>query len=262
MDSFLHALRILIFLAVVLPGVATLCGNTVTLLPPGATWRYLDTGSDQGIAWREPAFNDSAWPAGPAQLGYGDGGEATVVSYGSDVNKKHITTFFRRAFNVNDAAAFTALSLRVLRDDGVVVYLNGTEVYRNNMPSGTVSYTTLASAAIGGADESAFLQAGINPALLVEGTNVLAVEIHQSGVTSSDLSFDLELAGEVPGIQITLNGPAHGSTGVSLSPALDVSVSHRNGLPMTVTFHGRPLPPVGPDFTIVPLPDTQFYTSG
>jgi acid phosphatase type 7 len=160
------------------------------LVPTGAVWRYLDNGSDQGTAWRVAGFNDSGWASGPAQLGYGDGDESTVVSFGPDAANKYITTYFRRAFNVADASAYQSAVLRVLRDDGAVVYLNGTEVFRSNMPGGTVGYRTLASAAI---DDSTFHQASINPALLVSGNNMLAVEIHQANGTSSDISLDLEL---------------------------------------------------------------------
>src|SRR5215218_7714607 len=134
-----------------------------TLVPAGATWKYLDNGSNQGTAWSANAFDDAAWAAGPAQLGYGDGDEATVVGFGPDSANKYITTYFRRSFNVNDAGAFAALTLRLLRDDGAVVYLNGAEVWRSNMPAGAVSYTTPASVAIGGADESAFFQTNISP---------------------------------------------------------------------------------------------------
>ena len=81
------------------------------------------------------------------------------------------------------------------RDDGAVVYLNGTEVFRTNMPGGTISHTTLAPVAVGGADESAWYSVAVSPARLVTGTNVIAVEVHQSSATSSDLSFDLELTG-------------------------------------------------------------------
>jgi acid phosphatase type 7 len=168
--------------------------SAVTLVAAGSTWKYLDNGSNQGTAWRAMFFNDSAWASGSAQFGYGDGGEATVVSFGPDSTAKYITTYFRRAFTVADPS-FSALTLRVLRDDGAVVYLNGTEVYRTNMPAGTITSSTLASTAVGGADESTFYQATIPTSLLVMGTNVLAVEIHQSSATSSDVSFDLSLAG-------------------------------------------------------------------
>ena len=261
MKTFLLCLHVIVLVPLLALSASLAAAATTTLLPTGAIWKYLDTGANLGTAWVAPAFDDSAWAAGPAQLGYGDGGEATVVSYGSDANNRHITTYFRRAFNVSDAAGFASLTLRVVRDDGVVVYLNGAEVYRNNLPAGTITSTTLASVSIGGADESTFYQASISPSLLTEGANVLAVEIHQSSANSSDISFDLELTGERPLMQIALNAPAHGATEVGFSPTLDVSVSHREGLPMTVTFVGRPAPPVGPDFTVVALPDTQFYSS-
>jgi hypothetical protein len=165
------------------------------LLPRGSIWRYLDDGSNQGTAWRNPGFNDLAWRSGPAQLGYGDGDEATVVSFGPDPNNKFITTYFRTTFTVTDAAAFTGLLLRLVRDDGAVVYLNGTEVLRSNMPTGAVTYTTLASTAVSGADENRFFETQIGPAALVSGMNTLAVEIHQVNATSSDIGFDLEVLG-------------------------------------------------------------------
>ena len=74
------------------------------LVAAGSTWRYLDNGVDQGAAWRGTNFDDSSWVSGPAQLGYGDGDEFTVVGFGPDVNNKFVTTYFRRDFVVADAA--------------------------------------------------------------------------------------------------------------------------------------------------------------
>jgi hypothetical protein len=164
-----------------------------TFISAGSVWKYLDNGSNQGTAWRNPAFNDSGWKSGAGELGYGDGDETTVVSYGSSSTKKFITTYFRKTFDVADPAAVGELTMRLLRDDGVVIYLNGVEAYRNNMPTGTIGYTTRASTFIGGADETTWLTALLNPALLVAGDNVIAVEIHQDSPSSSDISFDLEL---------------------------------------------------------------------
>ncbi len=167
--------------------------SSAMLVPAGATWKFLDNGTDLGTAWRSPNFDDSSWASGPAELGYGDGGEATVVSYGPSPGSKFITTYFRLAFSVANAGDLQGLTLRVKRDDGVVVYLNGNEVYRDNIPAGTVSYTTPALAA---ADDGAtFLQSSVSASLLTSGINVLAVEIHQSDRSSSDISFDLELQG-------------------------------------------------------------------
>ena len=186
-----------LFVIFCLVALSTSVFAQTTLVARGAAWKYLDNGSNQGAAWAAAAFDDSTWAAGNAQLGYGDGDEATIVGYGADANNKYITTYFRKSFTVTNPANFNSLKLDILRDDGAVVYLNGAEVYRTNMPAGAVGYQTLASTAISGAEETTtFLQTSIGSNLLVAGTNVLSVEIHQSGGTSSDISFDFDLIGQ------------------------------------------------------------------
>jgi len=219
-------------LGAMLLAVATSGGRvqalTTTFVPTGSVWKYLDNGSNQGTAWRAPGFADAAWASGPAQLGYGDGDEATVVSFGPNASAKYITTYFRHAFSVTNAASYTRLDLRVLRDDGAVVYLNGTEVFRDNMPTGTIAYTTPASSAI---DDSSFHTASVSPTLLVNGTNVLAVEIHQANGTSSDISLDLDLVGSDAGTTASLTrGPylQRGSaTGVVVRWRTDIATNSR-----------------------------------
>ncbi len=186
-----RVLRVIAFTLLICPAAFA----DVTLIPTGATWAYRDDGTDQGSAWRGLTFDASAWAIGAAQLGYGDGDEATVTSYGPNASQKFITTYFRRTFTIADPAAVGGLTLRTLRDDGAVVYLNGTEVWRSNMPSGAIASSTLASTSIVSSAETTFTTAQIDPSLLVAGTNVLAVEIHQVSPTSSDVSFDLELIG-------------------------------------------------------------------
>ena len=168
---------------------------TNTLIAAGAMWKYLDDGSDQGIGYAALAFSDAAWRSGAAQLGYGDGDEITQVRSNRTAGTRIVTTYFRHSFNVTGAAAYTNLALRVLRDDGVLVYLNSQPVFTNNLPVGVVRWTNFASANISGAAESVFLSAGVNPSFLREGANVMAAEIHQVNNTSSDISFDLELIG-------------------------------------------------------------------
>src|SRR6185436_10920758 len=107
---------------------------------------------------------------------------------------------------VTNASLFNSLTLRLLRDDGAVIYLNGVEVWRTNMPTGTVGSSTVAPVAIAGVDESTFVQTTLSPSLLINGTNVLAVELHQSGGTSSDISFDLQLIGSDSSASVT-RGP-------------------------------------------------------
>ncbi|HJR58568.1 MAG TPA: carbohydrate-binding protein [Vicinamibacterales bacterium] len=211
--------------------------QSAALVPAGSTWRYLDDGSNQGTAWRTPAFNDSAWATGRAQLGYGDGDEGTVVSYGGNASAKHVTTYFRRTVSVNDPAALGSLNLRLLRDDGAVVYVNGSEVLRTNMPTGTITYTTPASAAIFGADESVWVSAVVSPSLLVAGANVIAVEVHQSEPTSSDLSFDLELLGS-SSVSVT-RGPY-----LQLGTATSLVVRWRTSVPSVGRVQYGPSPGV------------------
>jgi len=207
-----------------------------TFLPAGSVWKYLDDGSDQGTAWREVGFDDSAWQSGKAQLGYGDKDEATVVGYGPDSNNKYITTYFRRAFQVTNAEAVSALTVTLLRDDGGVVYLNGTEIFRSNMPEGDITSATLASAVVSGADETTtFFEQTVDPALLVEGTNVLAVEIHQQNVASTDISFDLELAG--------LSSPPNQAPTVAAGDDQIVTLPADAALHGSVTDDGLPMPP-------------------
>jgi len=168
--------------------------SSSTLVAAGSTWKYLDDGSNQGTAWRTPAFDDTSWASGAAELGYGDGGEVTTLASGPD-GDKFITTYFRHEFNVTDPSLFTSLSLELQRDDGAIVYLNGSPVMTSNMPGGTVNFDTPASGVAGGGDETTFFSQSLGLSNLVIGTNVLAVEVHQASGTSSDISFDLRLRG-------------------------------------------------------------------
>src|SRR4051794_7601495 len=90
-----------------------------TLVPLGATWRYIDTGVDQGTAWRQTNFIDSAWAQGVGQFGFGDSDEATVINSGPS-NGRFPTYYFRNTFVVSNRASITNVAARLLRDDGVV----------------------------------------------------------------------------------------------------------------------------------------------
>ncbi len=178
----------------------------LVLISKGAEWRYLDNGSDQGTAWQASAFVDTGWSLGNAKLGYGEGDEATVVSFGPDPQDRYITTYLRNTFQVTNPANLNFSNLGLLRDDGAVVYLNGTEILRSNMPGGNINYETRALNTVLGQDENTYFQFGINPALVMTGTNVLAVELHQSTSGSSDLAFDLEFIASKDQITVT-RGP-------------------------------------------------------
>ena len=141
-------------------------------------------------------FNDNSWASGAAELGYNEGDEATVVSYGPSSSNKYITTYFRHTFDVPDSSLYTGLTVKLVRDDGAAVYLNGTEIVRSNLAAGA-GYNTIATSGVSGGDESTFFEfSSIDANLLADGNNVLAVEVHQAAASSSDLSFNLELVGQ------------------------------------------------------------------
>ena len=125
-------------------------------------------------------------------------------------NRLQFTTWFRHKFTVTNAASHDALALRLVRDDGAVIYLNGTEVWCDNMPAGTINYTTPASSVVGVPNESVWWTRTTNAAALVNGTNILAVEIHQTATNSSDISFDFALTGvaatSAPALTATMSG--------------------------------------------------------
>ena len=206
-----------------------------TFIAAGAEWKYLDDGSNQGTNWAAPGFDDRGWRSGQAELGYGDGNEVTQISYGPNSNAKHVTSYFRKQFLVTGASGVTTLGLKLLRDDGAVIYLNGVEVVRDNMPAGTVSFSTLASAAVGDVAETTYYDWTVPPSSLREGTNVIAVEVHQSSRTSTDVSFDLLLEAQV--------------NPVNRSPAVAAGDDQRLAWPATAqlsgsyTDDGLPSPP-------------------
>ena len=181
-------------------------GVSEVLIPVGSRWRWFTDAAGLGSSaivvgdpnysaanWKHPSFDDSSWSEGPAQLGYGEGDEQTVIPYGSDPNQKWTSSYFRQRFTVTNAAGLVSLTIRLKRDDGAVIYLNGQEAARSSMPAGVVTGSTAALAA---ADDGQNFNVLTAPAtLLHSGTNVIAVELHQSGPTTSDASFDLELAG-------------------------------------------------------------------
>ncbi|TAL06175.1 MAG: metallophosphoesterase family protein [Verrucomicrobia bacterium] len=194
-------------------------------IPAGALWKYHDDGTDLGTNWISPAYNDSTWAAGFAQLGFGDGDEATVIN-GGPSGARYMTTYFRRAFTVADPSPIQALEFRQVRDDGTVIYLNGVELFRSNMDPGPVTFSTAASTSVTGADESAVYTNRVWVAGLLTGTNVIAVELHQINPDSSDLSFELEVSGLTNAAVSLLRGPY-----LQLSTPTAISIRWRTDLP-------------------------------
>jgi hypothetical protein len=146
------------------------------LFPLDATWKYDDTGTDRGIAWRSPAYDDSAWASGAglfhSEAGTLPGPKSTELEPGQE------TYYFRKAFQFTGDAANVKLALTPVVDDGAVFYLNGVEIYRQNMPAGEINYGTSASAVVDNASQLGPVV--VDAEGLINGTNVLAVEVHQA----------------------------------------------------------------------------------
>ena len=203
--------------------------SQTTLVNTGSSWKYLDNGSNQGTAWRATIIDETSWSQGNAQLGYGDGDEATLVGYGASSTNKYITTYFRKTFSIADASLFLNYTLNVKRDDGVAVYVNGNEVYRNNLAA-AASNTTLA--ALASDDGSTFQSVTLPMGTFVTGNNTIAVEIHQNAANSSDVSFDLGLVGNITAPPVATT-QKHIRWGTSKNPLEGLTISWTNSTAAT-----------------------------
>lgn len=160
---------------------------TDLLVPPGASLRYFDGAPPPG--WQTPAVDASALRVGNAPLGYGQGGEGTILP-------RSLAHYVIKTFTLADPRAYDHLVVWLRRDDGVCVYMNGEEVGRSNLPDGALTTSTLAKETVGFAAEAAWVPIVVPGRLLKAGDNRLAVELHQASATSSDAILDLRVEGK------------------------------------------------------------------
>ena len=187
---------------------------SVVKLPFASTWNYFARGSAPandggGNVWNQSAYtltglwNTGASPVnGPGKYGY-SASQATCIPSGGGgtvcvpTGTKYTAYYFRNTVTFTAAelaTTFYSIQLNMLRDDGIVVYVNGVERVRNNMPAGGITYGTLASANIApGAAEA--VSVNLSPAFFTAGVNTIAVEVHLRTTTSADMSFDMEVQG-------------------------------------------------------------------
>jgi hypothetical protein len=194
--------------AISIPATAT--QSTESLIAAGSTWKYI-TGADQGTAWRAPEFNDAAWASGAGILGYGDPDITAQVpprnnpaaAANATTNPNYPTSYFRRDFTLTSPFDTVEPSIDLMRDDAAIVYVNGTEIYRDKdvytggtvapLPAtGNVPYSQYSAATIPDTEEAVFKNVTYSRSLLREGRNVVAVEVKQASATSSDMRFDLK----------------------------------------------------------------------
>ena len=177
---------------------------TTTLVPLDAStqWKWNATAQFNDTSWAQPAFNDTVagWASGPGVLGLANATQGDLAALTPPQAVRTAVTlnsrsafYFRKHFNFPGGPTSATLSFKTICDDGMVVYLNGQEVYRLGMPATAITYATLTSRSVGTyAWEGPF---SISTAALLPGDNVIAVEVHQSATNSSDMLMGLELTG-------------------------------------------------------------------
>ncbi|HMP84682.1 MAG TPA: hypothetical protein PKA41_18465, partial [Verrucomicrobiota bacterium] len=174
--------------------------DVLPLVPNGALWQSLETPQPPPQDWNSFFHDDSpanGWLTGRAEIGYGDAVDSRPETTVIGELPRPVTTYFRHTFLVSDPVIFTGLQLRLLRDDGAVVYLNGIEVFRSNLnPTNEILHDTLAEEPDFD-DGQTFIDVELVPMNLIPGPNVIAVEVHQDSDAPDDMSFDLMLLGQL-----------------------------------------------------------------
>jgi hypothetical protein len=182
-----HSLRQLFIAALVLfcAGQTHAQTTNTTLVASGEPWKYYDksaTPPAQGSnTWFSTALDDTTYSI------------ATTIGFGPDPNAKYATTYFRKTIIVSDISTYSGYTLRYKKDDAIVIYVNGIEIKRENITTGTVSFSTLATANIADATNNTYVTVRLPNGAIQPGNNVIAAEVHQVNETSSDLFFDLDL---------------------------------------------------------------------
>ncbi|MCQ2212325.1 MAG: CotH kinase family protein [Bacteroidaceae bacterium] len=163
-------------------------GNTTTqtVFEKNSSWMYYDSGSLDNQKWTSASYSTSKWKSGNAPLGYNNSNSTTTKTA-----KNLPTYYFRKQFDLTNVQSSDVFTLDYNLDDGLVVYVNGTEAYRVNMPNGTINYNSLASTYAD--DNYATGTVTLPTSLFKSGSNVIAVEVHNNNTTSSDILWNASL---------------------------------------------------------------------
>ncbi|MCC6355440.1 MAG: cadherin-like domain-containing protein [Verrucomicrobiae bacterium] len=179
------------------------------LVQTNSFWLTWIDGTQPPNNWTNASLVDTNWGVGITEIGYGDEAdgrpETTNIRPNSNATV-YAAYYFRKRFDSPlDPLFVTNLTGRVLRDDAAAVYLNGVQVYRDANLASNATHNTLATSPT--PSETNFADFAISPSLLLQGSNLVAVEIHQaSTATSEDLSFEFQLIADVyAGARVTVN---------------------------------------------------------
>ena len=167
--------------------------KTTSVFASGDSWTYYDQGSLDGKSWKSLSYSTTGWKSGASPLGYNKSGVATQLDYGTDSNRKRPTYYFRKSFTLSAAPSATdEFILEYTIDDGMIVYVNGIEAGRYNMPAGSIGYDDFSTThANGNPDRGQMTLAG---SLFNKGRNVIAVEVHNNSSTSTDILWEASLS--------------------------------------------------------------------
>jgi len=194
------------------------------LISVGESWQYFKGVTAPPVDWADAGFDDSSWMSGPSGIGYSS--DITFTTDLPDMYDGYVTFYSRRSFDAADAETFSALELGIQYDDGFVAYLNGVEIARSASMGSAGSPTTYDQEASSSHDEEApeeIYSVTLNPGQLMSAGNVLAIEVHNIWIRSSD-------AGMIPRLAGITNRP----------PQADASLSYSSTdtAPAIVSFDG------------------------
>jgi hypothetical protein len=157
-----------------------------TIIDWGDSWKYFVPQYELPGNWRLPGYDDSSWSQGPSGFGYGDDDDATIVD-------PCVSVYIRKTFSISQLPAALDAILHIDYDDAFVAYLNGQEIARANIGTpGTypawdeLALTTIEPMIYQGGFPIAF---NVDPGLLQPEGNVLAIEVHNADINSSDLTL-------------------------------------------------------------------------
>jgi hypothetical protein len=159
------------------------------IVPRSGVWKYFKGTQAPPVDWTDVDFDDTTWTSGALPIGYGDGGEGTLLS---DMSGSYTSVYVRRTFNLEETSSIDSILLSVKYDDGFAAYLNGTELVRSGVSGSPPAHTSTAGFSH---EAGTFTDWTLNVVQgLRVGTNVIAIQVHNRNLINPDLALDAEVA--------------------------------------------------------------------
>jgi DNA-binding CsgD family transcriptional regulator len=163
------------------------------IIQNGDEWSYFDSGYLNDNWFQSTDFSN--WKTGVTPIGYGDRAITTEIYFGKSKHNKDIAKYFIKRINIKNPSTYTGIEFKLQRDDGAVIYINGKELYRDNMPDGNITPTTRSLLVVNDKEEKKFYTKIFDKSIFTKGINTIAVEVHQYNIFSSDCIFSMEVIG-------------------------------------------------------------------